>query len=293
MTSSDAAALEFAHRKAWAAWLDKNHGKSSGIWVRLAKKGSAGQSVTYSEALEVALCFGWIDGQKKGESEAAWLQKFIPRANRSIWSKINRKKALALIEAGRMKPAGLRASSAPKRMGLGTRLMILQAPLRCRMIYKLHWIRMPGRRLSSRHWIAKTGTPSYTEFRPSRRPRRAAEKSNSSSRCWHGMRNCIRDRPWGRECTRMNANKTRLNTNRNAFLFLIRVCSRLFAARTAIVSEARVDSTAEPASPIDASARMRAKNIQPAHHVPHVAPHCVKRGILLSGQLILSMRQNG
>jgi len=104
-------------RKAWAAWLDKNHGKSSGIWVRLAKKGSAGQSVTYSEALEVALCFGWIDGQKKAESEAAWLQKFIPRANRSIWSKINRKKALALMETGRMKPAGLRAIERAKANG--------------------------------------------------------------------------------------------------------------------------------------------------------------------------------
>ncbi len=117
MTSNDAVALEFAHRRAWAAWLDKNHGKSSGIWVRLAKKGSVGQSVTYSEALEVALCFGWIDGQKKGESEAAWLQKFIPRANRSIWSKINRKKALALIEDGRMKPAGLRAIERAKANG--------------------------------------------------------------------------------------------------------------------------------------------------------------------------------
>jgi len=117
MTSNDAAALEFAHRRAWAAWLDKNHGKSSGIWVRLAKKGSPGQSVTYSEALEVALCFGWIDGQKKGESEAAWLQKFIPRANRSIWSKINRKKALALMEDGRMKPAGLRAIERAKANG--------------------------------------------------------------------------------------------------------------------------------------------------------------------------------
>jgi uncharacterized protein YdeI (YjbR/CyaY-like superfamily) len=85
--------------------------------VRLAKKGSAGQSVTYSEALEVALCFGWIDGQKKGESEAAWLQKFIPRANRSIWSKINRKKALALMEDGRMKPAGLRAIERAKANG--------------------------------------------------------------------------------------------------------------------------------------------------------------------------------
>ncbi|HUE22974.1 MAG TPA: YdeI/OmpD-associated family protein [Bryobacteraceae bacterium] len=75
--------------------------------MRLAKKGSAIQSVSYGEALEAALCYGWIDAQKKGESEHAWLQRFTPRRAKSIWSKVNREKAAALIKAGRMQPAGL------------------------------------------------------------------------------------------------------------------------------------------------------------------------------------------
>jgi uncharacterized protein YdeI (YjbR/CyaY-like superfamily) len=104
-------------RKAWANWLDENHGTSQGTWVRLAKKASGGRSVSYSEALEVALCYGWIDGQKRSEGEAAWLQKFVPRANKSIWSKVNRTKALALIGAGRMKPAGLKAIERAKANG--------------------------------------------------------------------------------------------------------------------------------------------------------------------------------
>ena len=99
--------LGFRSQKAWAAWLAKNHAASPGIWLRIAKKDSQVQSVSYAEALEEALCYGWIDGQKKGESEGAWLQKFIRRGSRSIWSKINCGKAKAMIEAGRMKPAGL------------------------------------------------------------------------------------------------------------------------------------------------------------------------------------------
>ncbi len=74
-------------------------------------------SVSYAEALEVALCYGWIDGQKRGESEQAWLQRFLPRSAKSIWSKINRGKAVALIESGRMKAAGLDAVEAAKRDG--------------------------------------------------------------------------------------------------------------------------------------------------------------------------------
>lgn len=117
MPPRDTAVLEFANRKAWVIWLDKNHSKSPGIWMRLAKKASGSQSVSYSEALEVALCHGWIDGQKKSDGEAAWLQKFIPRAKKSGWSKVNRKKALALIEAGGMKPAGLQAIERAKADG--------------------------------------------------------------------------------------------------------------------------------------------------------------------------------
>jgi uncharacterized protein YdeI (YjbR/CyaY-like superfamily) len=105
----------FATQAAWAGWLEKNHRKSEGLWLRLAKKGSGLRSVTYGEALEVALCYGWIDGQKRGESQQAWLQRFLPRSTTSIWSKINRDKAVGLIASGRMKVAGLQAVEAAKK----------------------------------------------------------------------------------------------------------------------------------------------------------------------------------
>ena len=98
----------FGQQKDWTAWLKKNHGKSPGIWLRLAKKNSEQVSVSYQEALESALCYGWIDGLKRAEDADYWVQKFTPRSARSIWSKINRDKALLLIESGRMAPAGLK-----------------------------------------------------------------------------------------------------------------------------------------------------------------------------------------
>jgi uncharacterized protein YdeI (YjbR/CyaY-like superfamily) len=107
----------FKSKKDWAAWLGKNHRKSTGLWLRLAKKDSGLRSVSYKEALEVALCYGWIDGQKRPESEESWLQKFIARSGQSIWSKINREKALALIASGEMKPAGLEAIENAKKNG--------------------------------------------------------------------------------------------------------------------------------------------------------------------------------
>jgi uncharacterized protein YdeI (YjbR/CyaY-like superfamily) len=107
----------FATQAAWSVWLDRNHRRSDGLWMRIAKKGSGLRSVTYGEALEVALCYGWIDGQKRGESDAAWLQRFLPRSSKSIWSKINRDKAVALIATGRMKVAGVEAIEAAKNCG--------------------------------------------------------------------------------------------------------------------------------------------------------------------------------
>uniref|UniRef100_Q01VM3 Bacteriocin-protection protein n=1 Tax=Solibacter usitatus (strain Ellin6076) TaxID=234267 RepID=Q01VM3_SOLUE len=99
----------FKSKREWSAWLEKNHAASSGLWLRTAKKGSPLKSVSYQEALEVALCYGWIDGQKRPENDESWLQRFCPRSARSVWSKINREKALALIASGEMKPAGLAA----------------------------------------------------------------------------------------------------------------------------------------------------------------------------------------
>jgi uncharacterized protein YdeI (YjbR/CyaY-like superfamily) len=107
----------FQHPKDWAAWLDKNQATSSGLWLRLAKKASGLESASYAEALEVALCYGWIDGQKKSYDETSWLQKFTPRGVKSIWSKINREKAQALIQSGQMKPAGLQAIEAAQQDG--------------------------------------------------------------------------------------------------------------------------------------------------------------------------------
>lgn len=107
----------FENKEDWAAWLDRNHRESTGLWLQISKKGSKLQSVTYGEALEVALCYGWIDGQKRPQDEKMWLQRFLPRAGRSLWSKINRKKAVALIASGEMKPAGLTAIEQAKQTG--------------------------------------------------------------------------------------------------------------------------------------------------------------------------------
>ncbi|HVD41880.1 MAG TPA: YdeI/OmpD-associated family protein [Solirubrobacterales bacterium] len=99
------------------AWLEENHDSSDGVWLKIAKKGSGGRSVTYAEALELALCFGWIDSQKRGFDEKHFLQRFTPRRPRGRWSKINREKAEALIEAGRMRPAGMAEVEAAKADG--------------------------------------------------------------------------------------------------------------------------------------------------------------------------------
>ena len=107
----------FEEQEAWAAWLEENHASSPGLWLRLAKKAAELQSVSYAEALEVALCYGWIDGQKKSYDESSWLQKFTPRRAKSIWSKINREKAEALMASGRMKAAGLAAVESAKQDG--------------------------------------------------------------------------------------------------------------------------------------------------------------------------------
>ena len=101
----------------WEAWLRRNHSFSGGLWLRIAKKDAGISSVTYAEALEAALCYGWIDGQKQKGDASTWLQKFTPRGPRSGWSRINREKAEALIESGRMRAPGLAAVERARRNG--------------------------------------------------------------------------------------------------------------------------------------------------------------------------------
>ena len=117
MKPADLPTLPFESKKKWSAWLAKQHDKSAGVWLKLSKKDSDIPSVTYEEALDVALCYGWIDGQKKGFDDQYWLQKFVPRGPKSIWSKINTEKAERLIASGEMKPAGLKAIEAAKQDG--------------------------------------------------------------------------------------------------------------------------------------------------------------------------------
>ena len=109
--------LLFESQQGWAAWLGENHQVTPGVWLRLAKKAAALQSLSYAEAVAVALCYGWIDGQAKRYDEASWLQKFTPRGPKSIWSKVNREKVEQLIENGQMQPAGLQAVERAKQDG--------------------------------------------------------------------------------------------------------------------------------------------------------------------------------
>lgn len=99
--------LSFKTTADWEAWLERQPADSTGLWVRIYKKETGRPTITYAEALDGALCFGWIDGQKDKYDDEAWLQKFTPRRPRSNWSQINVKKVDALTAAGRMRPAGL------------------------------------------------------------------------------------------------------------------------------------------------------------------------------------------
>ena len=98
--------VSFATVPECEAWFGKHHRDHRGFWLKIGKAGGP-TTVTYAEALEIALCHGWIDGQKRGLDESFWLQRFTPRGPRSKWSQINRDKAEALIASGAMQPAGL------------------------------------------------------------------------------------------------------------------------------------------------------------------------------------------
>jgi uncharacterized protein YdeI (YjbR/CyaY-like superfamily) len=105
----DLPVLRCADRAELAAWLEEHACSSRGVWLQLAKKGGGAASVTYEEAVDLGLVYGWIDGQKRPLDDAHWLQRFTPRGPRSRWSRINRDRATALIEAGAMRPPGLAA----------------------------------------------------------------------------------------------------------------------------------------------------------------------------------------
>jgi uncharacterized protein YdeI (YjbR/CyaY-like superfamily) len=109
--------IEFKSAAAWEKWLAREHDKSDGVWIRLYKKGSGVATVTVAEALDGALCYGWITGQARPYDEISWLGRFVPRRPRSIWSKVNVGHSERLIKEGRMKEAGLKQVEEAKRDG--------------------------------------------------------------------------------------------------------------------------------------------------------------------------------
>ena len=109
--------IPFASREAWETWLEERHAASDGLWLKIAKKGSGIETVTFVEALDIALCYGWIDSQRGKFDERFYLQRFTPRRPGSKWSKVNCGKVEKLIEAGEMKPAGLREVERAKADG--------------------------------------------------------------------------------------------------------------------------------------------------------------------------------
>jgi uncharacterized protein YdeI (YjbR/CyaY-like superfamily) len=108
MATDELPVMSFESTDAWDSWLAAHHADSPGLWLKIAKKGAAGATISYSDALDVALCHGWIDGQKGRYDDDYWLQRFTPRKPASKWSKINTERVAALTASGRMRPAGLR-----------------------------------------------------------------------------------------------------------------------------------------------------------------------------------------
>jgi uncharacterized protein YdeI (YjbR/CyaY-like superfamily) len=109
--------IAFASLPEWEAWLEANHATSKGLWLKIAKKGAGVETVTYDQALDVALCYGWIDGQKGAFDDRFWVQRFTPRGPRSKWSRVNRDKASELLRRGKLKPAGVAEVERAQRDG--------------------------------------------------------------------------------------------------------------------------------------------------------------------------------
>jgi uncharacterized protein YdeI (YjbR/CyaY-like superfamily) len=117
MTDTNTPIHSFKTPKAWRSWLAKHHARPEGVWLRFFKSASGVNSITYAEALDEALCFGWIDGQLKPYDAQSWLRKFTPRRSKSIWSKRNREHVARLIKEKRMTAAGFKEIEKAKADG--------------------------------------------------------------------------------------------------------------------------------------------------------------------------------
>jgi len=151
-TRNDSDIAVFADAAQWEYWLADHHQETAGAWLKIAKKGSGKTTVTLVEALDVALCYGWIDSHRKACDQDYYLQRYSPRRPTSSWSQVNVDKVEALIAAGRMRDPGLTASVPPKPMVDGTRRTNRSATLSFRTISR------PHSRTTNRHERASTSS---------------------------------------------------------------------------------------------------------------------------------------
>lgn len=175
--------MPFASRDAWEAWLAEYHASSGGLWLKIAKKGSGNDSVSYAEALDVALCYGCIDGQKSKFDDDYWLQRFTPRKPRSKWSKVNCGKVTQLIERGEMKPAGLREIERAKVDGRWDAAYEAQSKATLPDDLRRELEKNDEAREFLPRSTVGTGTPSSTRFRMPRSRRRGHGASRSTWQC--------------------------------------------------------------------------------------------------------------
>ena len=165
----------------WEAWLEVQGPGAPGLWLRFPKKGSGITGLAHAEALDVALCFGWIDGQTAREDDRHWLQRFTPRGPRSTWSRLNRERALELIAEGRMRPGGLAAVEAARADGRWDRAYEPQSTAAVPDDLRRALAETPGRRRPSPASTAATATPCSTGSPARDAPRRARAAASRRS----------------------------------------------------------------------------------------------------------------
>lgn len=175
--------LLFASQAEWSKWLEENQAKVSGVWLKHAKKASGKTSVSYAEALDVALCYGWIDSQKQAYDAEYFLQKFTPRGPKSVWSKVNVAKVEALITAGKMRPAGLAAVERAKQDGRWDAAYDAQSTSKVLKIFRLRWIKIKLPNSFSRPSIKLTCTLFAGAFKLPRSQKLEAPESKNLSVC--------------------------------------------------------------------------------------------------------------
>jgi len=185
----------FASSAAWDAWLQKHHTRSLGVWLEFAKKGRQSPPLSHAQALETALCYGWIDGQTASSKAGWWRQRFTPRGPRSKWSKINCAAVDRLRAQRRLTPAGQAQVEAAKRDGRWKAAYASQRTITIPRDLRAAWLHVPVQRSSFRRSTARTAMRFSTDCTTPSRRRRANGGSGSSFRCWRRARLCMSGPP--------------------------------------------------------------------------------------------------